>query len=192
MDLDLFRIVLTARSVPFLLHQPYLVHGKTTLVFVFLSLLSNLVKAGWRCIIHVTHLSQNKSFIGALIMFSICTLDGYLMYSSSLIYRFTLWHYTTLGRFVSASSCTETAAMIIRLGRLTPGYFRLLQVCICSNLVKSCVCVSFQIAYLNGSYHEEPTFPQSFAIKDFIVLWKHTEAFKTPLPSMWKNTICSN
>ncbi|XP_059424525.1 putative transmembrane protein ZNF593OS isoform X2 [Carassius carassius] len=41
--------------------------------------------------------------------------------------RFTLWYYTTLGRFVSASSCTKTAVMIIRLGRLTPGYFRLLQ-----------------------------------------------------------------
>lgn len=41
--------------------------------------------------------------------------------------RFTLWSYTTLGRIISASSCTKTAAMIIRLGRLTPGYFRLLQ-----------------------------------------------------------------
>lgn len=31
------------------------------------------------------------------------------------------------GKFVPAVWCTETAEMIIRLGRLTPGYFRLLQ-----------------------------------------------------------------
>ncbi|KAK7158329.1 hypothetical protein R3I93_009519 [Phoxinus phoxinus] len=30
-------------------------------------------------------------------------------------------------KFVSAVWCTKTAVMIIRLGRLTPGYFRLLQ-----------------------------------------------------------------
>ncbi len=145
MDLDLFRIVPTARSVPFLLHQPYLVHGKTNSCFSFFNPPFEPCEGLWRCIIHVTHLSQNKSFVGALIMFSICTLDGYLMYSSSLVYRFNLWHYTTLGSFVSASSCTETAAMIIRLGRLTPGYFRLLQVCICSNLVKSVYVYVFRL-----------------------------------------------
>ncbi|XP_048009364.1 putative transmembrane protein ZNF593OS [Megalobrama amblycephala] len=32
-----------------------------------------------------------------------------------------------LGKFVSSVWSTKTAAMIIRLGRLTPGYFRLLQ-----------------------------------------------------------------
>ncbi|XP_077077741.1 transmembrane protein ZNF593OS [Siphateles boraxobius] len=31
------------------------------------------------------------------------------------------------GKFVSVVWCTKTAVMIIRLGRLTPGYFRLLQ-----------------------------------------------------------------
>ncbi|KAL1258621.1 hypothetical protein QQF64_009198 [Cirrhinus molitorella] len=54
-------------------------------------------------------------------------VSGIFTSTAARIIRSTLWRYTTFRRFVSSASCTNPATMIIRLGRLTPGYFRLLQ-----------------------------------------------------------------